>query len=247
MSGFLLLQARDADDPMAEHEQVSFANAMQVQPAELTTFSLITATPDPKWVDQFEGVLIGGSGAYSARGDSPWVVNACDFARNILVGQSHPTFAVCFGLQLMGRALGQEVIHDPDNREVGSYLIHSTEAIEGDPLFGHLPETFWAQQGHNDRIVQVPAGTLNFGFSERAEVQAFRVIGRPVWATQSHPELDMAGNRLRYMRYIDNYGGLQGAESDDPVLNSLRPTPLATELLARFVRLVRSGVISRLA
>ena len=244
MAGFLLLQARDADDPMAEHERLSFARAMEVDPTELTPFSLITGVPEASWAAKFEAIFIGGSGDYSARGDDKWVNEAATFTREVLVGQGLPTFAVCFGLQLMGRALGETVIHDPDNREVGSFLLTTTSAIAGDPLFGHLPAEFWAQQGHNDRILQAPQGTTRFAFSERAEVQAFRVNSKPVWATQFHPELDMAGNRLRYMRYIDNYGGLQGAESDDPVLSSLRPTPLASELLARFVRLCRAGVIS---
>ncbi len=241
MKPFLLLQARDHDDPMADHEWSSFADAMGVTRDQIHTWSLLQGAPDGETLDRHAAVLIGGSGAYSARGEQQWVEAAARLIRDELVGRGRQTFAVCFGLQLLGRALGETVIHDPDNREVGTYEVYTTEHIEGCELFGHLPATFHAQQGHNDRILNAPEGTKRLAHSALAEVQALVVEGKPVWATQFHPELDESGNRLRYMRYIENYGGLRGPEEEDPVLSSLKPSPLATNLLNRFARMVLEG------
>lgn len=238
MKPFLLLQARDHDDPMAEHEWQSFARAMGVTHEDIHTWSLLEGAPDHSALQRHAAVLIGGSGDYSARGNEPWLQDAARMVREELVERGKPTFAVCFGLQLMGRALGETVIHDPDNREVGTYEVRVTQAAEGCDLFGALPEVFHAQQGHNDRILNTPAGTRKLAESELAEVQALVVEQKPVWATQFHPELDVAGNRMRYVSYIENYGGLVGPEDEDPVLSSLKPSPHASDLLFRFAKMV---------
>ncbi|MCO4760507.1 MAG: type 1 glutamine amidotransferase [Myxococcales bacterium] len=241
MKPFLLLQARDHDDPMAEHEWQSFARAMGVTRDEIHTWNLIEGSPDADTLNRHAAVLIGGSGAYSASGEQQWVHDAAQLIREELVGRGRKTFGVCFGLQLMGRALGEDVIHDPENREVGTYEVVVTAEAQECELFGVLPPSFFAQQGHNDRILNTPVGTKKLAESALAEVQALVVEDKPVWATQFHPELDIHGNRLRYMRYIENYGGLVGPESEDPVLTSLRPSPHATNLLYRFARMVLEG------
>ncbi len=241
MKPFLLLQARDHDDPMAEHEWQSFARAMGVTRDDIHTWNLIEGTPDAATLDRHAAVLIGGSGQYSAGGDAPWLTSAATMVREELVERGRPTFAVCFGLQLMGRALGEAVIHDPDNREVGTYEVRITPEAERCDLFGALPARFDAQQGHNDRILNTPAGTTKLAESDLADVQALVVERKPVWATQFHPELDVAGNRLRYVSYIENYGGLVGSEAEDPVLSSLRPSHHATNLLYRFAKMILEG------
>ena len=241
MKPFLLLQARDHDDPMVEHKWQSFARAMGVSQDQIQTWSLLQGVPDAATLDRHAAVLIGGSGAYSARGDETWLKDAATLVRQELVERGRPTFAVCFGLQLMGRALGETVIHDPDNREVGTYEVHVTEQAQTCALFGALPQRFYAQQGHNDRILNTPAGTIKLAESALAAVQALVVERKPVWATQFHPELDIAGNRMRYVSYIENYGGLVGSEEDDPVLSSLRPSEHATNLLCRFAQMILDG------
>ena len=152
-------------------------------------------------------------------------------------------FAVCFGLQLLGRTLGVDVIHDPDNREVGTYTVDVSESAHSCEVFGQLPAQILVQQGHNDRITGLPDGMIKLASNDNTPIQAMRVAGKPIWATQFHPELTSEDNKTRYLRYITAYGGLPDDPADDPVLASLRPTPYSTDLLRRFAELVCSGQV----
>jgi GMP synthase (glutamine-hydrolysing) len=152
-------------------------------------------------------------------------------------------FAVCFGLQLLGRTMGVRVINDPPHREVGSFEVDLTDDASKCELFGDLPARIWVQQGHNDRLTELPDGAVRLARSKNAPVQAMRVIGKPIWATQFHPELTRQDNAIRYRRYIRAYGGGYDDESQDPVLSTLRDTPYPTSLLRRFGEMVLSGKI----
>ena len=245
MGPFLLLQARGADHEMAAHERACFAAAMGVPADELHTHDLVTDSPLPMPMASYAAALIGGSGDYNGRDQAPWLLRAIAFAQQELIAPGVPTFGCCFGLHLLGRALGVEVINEPPHREVGTFAIETATAAADCPIFGALPAVFLAQQGHNDRLASLPTAATLLCRNAQIPVQAFRLSGRPIWATQFHPELDMASNKTRYMRYIVNYSGPEGPPADDPVLASLRPTPLATDLLRRFAALVSSGRIAR--
>ncbi len=241
MKPFALLQARGADVEMRIHEHGSFASAMQVPESQIATFDLVSDDVSAIDPDDYCGFLIGGSGDYNGRGHDPWLLAAVEFVRDVLVERHVPTFGCCFGLHLIGRALGSEVITDLEHREVGTFTLLTTKAAADCPIFRYLPEVFLAQQGHNDRLTSLPEGATLLCQNPAIPVQAFRLLDRPLWASQFHPELDMEANRTRYMRYIVNYVGKEGPDENDPVLASLRPTPHATALLRRFANLVRTG------
>jgi GMP synthase (glutamine-hydrolysing) len=61
-----------------------------------------------------------------------------------------------------------------------------------DPLLADLPEEFEAFVGHKEAVHDLPANAVRLASSPRCPVQAFRV-GRNVYATQFHPELDIHG------------------------------------------------------
>jgi len=234
---FLLLQARMSNDPMRDHEHGCFAAALGVSEDDIAAVDIVRTPPTAEILEGVKAVLIGGSGSFSARGNEPWLQTTTAFLREDVIGAGRPMFGVCFGLQLLGRTLGVDVIHDPDRREVGTFEVEVFEAAQSCELFNGLPKRMLVQQGHNDRIVALPEGTTHLATSERASVQAMKVIGKPVWATQFHPELSRRDNAMRYKRYISAYGG-GSPQPDDPVMSSLRDTPSATDLLRRFGQLV---------
>ena len=59
-------------------------------------------------------------------------------------------------------------------------------------------------------------------------------MGSNVYATQFHPELSEADNRLRYERYFDAYSKAFGADKAQAILDSFRPSQPSSELLLRF-------------
>lgn len=73
-----------------------------------------------------------------------------------------------------------------------------------DPLTAGLPDAFPAFVGHKEAITDLPAEAVLLASSPTCPVQMFRV-GRNVYATQFHPELDVDGIVTRIHAYA-GYG-----------------------------------------
>ncbi len=235
---FLLLQSRDATDPMRDHEVECFARGLGVGEGDIRVVDMLAGTPTLDELRAARGVLMGGSGDYSSLDPHPWVGRMIAFVRERLIPSGVPTFASCFGLQITTIALGGEMVRDPANREVGSIDLRVTPAAADDPLFASLPPTFVGQAGHTDRAARLPPGATLLASSARCEVNAFRVTGRPFWCCQFHPEIDADSFAKRYRAYAALYpppdlpAGTPVSEA--PFLRNLRPSPEATHLLRLF-------------
>ncbi|MEM9352842.1 MAG: type 1 glutamine amidotransferase [Planctomycetota bacterium] len=234
---FLLLQIRDADDPILEQEVGCFARALGCDEAAIKPFDLLAGTPSDAQLQAAGGVLIGGSGDYSAAGEGEWLEQTLEGLRR-LVASGAPTFASCWGFQAIARACGGRCIHDPPNAELGSIKLRLTDLGSSDPLFGGLPTEFFGQAGHEDHVVELPEDAVLLASSERVRHQAFRLAGKPVYCTQFHPELDLHTlvERLRrYPGYVQRIAGLDV----ETFAHQCRETPEANGLLRRFKKLVQ--------
>lgn len=234
----LLLQIREPDDPVIEEERVSFAEKAGLGVEQIPLHNLLDGPPTRAEVESCDGVLVGGSGDYYvSKGHMPGVDELMRFFVEI-ADRGVPTFASCFGFQLMVHALGGEIVHDVGNTELGTLELALTEAGKRDPVMGILPPTFNAQLGHKDRAERLPPGFENLATSNRCQFQAFRVPDKPIWATQFHPELDSETNKGRYIRYLEGYSEHLTEEERNATLETYRPSPETGELLKRFVELV---------
>lgn len=234
----LLLRARTPEDPMKEHEHESFVFHTGLPSEHIETFDLHQGSPTWEYVRSFDALMVGGAGEYYvSKRNVPEFERLLDLLRQV-VDAGHPTYASCFGYQCLMLALGGEVIFDPGRTEVGTYEIELTGEGRADELFGMLPPTFPAQLGHKDRATVEPPGTRNLASSDRCPLQALRVPGKPIWASQFHPELDRERNLQRFQHYVDGYAAhLPPAEFEEKV-RSFRDSPDASRLLARFLDLV---------
>ena len=228
---FLLLQARNPGDPVRQEEVQQFAARLEVPENAIHTWDLLAGPPEPSRLEPYDALLVGGSGEYDvSAGNLPHLEATLRFLRQI-AWEGFPTFASCFGFQLLVAALGGEVIRDEENAEIGAAWVCLTEAGKKDELFGALPECFWVQAGHKDRASRMPEGVLNLASSEKAPYQALRVPGKPVWATQFHPELTEEDTFRRFKRYAAVYAP---DLTDEEIWARLRPSPEANTLLRRF-------------
>lgn len=229
---FCLLQIRNAADPVKGHEFDCFVRRLEVAPEQVTSVDVLTDALDEGLYEQYDAVLIGGSGEYS-------VLDRVDPIQRLLrfVGETaergFPTFGSCFGFQAMSLALGGEVVHDPVRAEVGTYEVGLTDHGPRDELFGRLPVRFAAQQGHKDHVTRLPSSARHLANSSRSEFQAARFGDELVWATQFHPELTLEDNRQRVFIYQERY-----VDRLDEVLDMLRPSHDTHGLLACFADIV---------
>ena len=233
---FLLLQVRNADDPMRGHEVACFARAFGCPQERIRVFDLLRGVPGPGELARADIVLLGGSGDYSVAEGGPWLPAALEAMRE-LHDQGKPTFASCWGFQAMARALGGEVVTDPGRAEVGTIWLELTPEGERDPVLGPVGRRFQAQCGHQDIVTELPAGATLLASSETVRNQAFRFDGKPIYCTQFHPELDRTAIIDRIRRY-PAYLRHTGAATIEAFAAMTPETPEVEGVLRRFVQRV---------
>jgi GMP synthase (glutamine-hydrolysing) len=237
---FLLLQTRNPDDPMREHEVACFQRCFRLPEGRIEVFDLLAGAPSAGQLDRADIVLLGGSGEHSVARGGPWLAGALD-AMVGLYESGRPTFASCWGFQAMARALGGEVVTDHARAEVGTTWLELTEAGRRDPVFGPLGNRFQVQIGHEDIVTALPDAATCLASSAIVENQAFRIEGKPIYATQFHPELDRAGLVERISQY-PSYLPLAGAATIQDLADMTPETPHTEGILHRFLEVVASDI-----
>lgn len=239
---YLLLQIRDESDPIRTQEVGCFAEALLCEPSGIATLDLLTERVTKAHLEQVDAVLIGGSGNYSAAGESKWLDGVLDDLRMLADSGKH-TFASCWGFQALARALGGKCIHDPAHAELGSVEMTLTDAGAADPLFGPLGPEFLGLAGHEDHVTELPSEAILLASSNLVAHQAFKLPEKPIYCTQFHPELQLHTYLQRveaYPRYVESIAGMQV----DEFAQQCSDTPAARGLLRRFALLVAADLRS---
>lgn len=99
-----------------------------------------------------------------------------------------PILGVCFGHQIIGNMHEGMVSNDREQAKMGAYEVFLTEEGKTDPLFGALPERFFAQYAHKDSVTNTPAGATLLATGEACRFAALR-YGSRAYTCQFHPEV----------------------------------------------------------
>jgi GMP synthase (glutamine-hydrolysing) len=242
MKPFLLLSIR-GEAAAADNEYDSFLRFTDLPEAELPRINLAVDELPPVDLDQWSGILLGG-GPWNAS-DAPETKSKAQVRSEAailrlldeVVARDFPFLGACYGIGTLG--LHQGAVVDRSWPEpVGPLSVSLTSEGEADPLFAGVPADFAAYGGHKEAMVTVPSRAVQLATSQACPVQAFRV-GRNVYATQFHPELDLVGVCTRIDVY-KNAGYFPPSEAE-----TLKERSRAVEvqhpmtLLANFVSLFR--------
>ena len=230
-----LVQVRTRPAVLAEERQ-SFLDRTGLDASQLVATNALRDSLSPALLDGVDAVMIGGAGAYSVTETYGWTQSLVDLCQ-ACADRAVPLFGSCWGHQFIARAFGGEVVHDPGRAEMGTHEVEVTAAGRLDPLFAALPDRFGTQMGHQDRVSVLPPGATELARNDRAPHQAFRLDGLPVYGTQFHSELDAATERGRLVTYRDHYPEMADDDHFQSVLDALRETPDADDLLRRFLLL----------
>lgn len=159
--------------------------------------------------DIADAVIISGSPRDAWAAD-PDTLGLLDLTRQV-VSSRRPMLGVCFGHQLLGRALGGEVQRNPAGWEVGSLTVELTLAGLASPLFAGFDPTFRVIQSHRDAVLTLPPGAKLLATNAWTPVQAFSFEDR-IFGVQFHPE--MSGEILRH-RWKERRERLRGQTGFD--------------------------------
>jgi len=235
---FLLLATRE-DDEAADNEFEAFRTFTGLDDGCLHRLRLERdALPDVD-LDDWSGVLLGGSpfnssDAYEAKSAVQRRIEV-DLHRllDVVVTRDFPFLGACYGIGTLGTHQGA-VVDQTHGEPVSSVRVELTTAGAEDPVFGVLPPSFSAFVGHKEAVRDLPAHAVRLAGSSTCPVQAFR-IGRNVYATQFHPELDAEGLSLRIEVY--RFVGYFAPEQADSLKQMARSSAVhhPPALLRRFV------------
>jgi GMP synthase (glutamine-hydrolysing) len=206
MKPFLLLAIR-AEDAAADNEYASFLALAGLAEGELRRIRLEQRALGEVDLRDWSGIFLGG-GPFNVTdsGELKSPVQRrveADLSRLLdsVVSADFPFMGACYGIGALGRHQGA-VLDRRFAEPVGSVRVTLTADGARDPLLRGLPAAFDAFTGHKEAISRLPGHAVLLASSACCPVQAFRV-GECVYATQFHPELDMAGLSTRMEVYKD--------------------------------------------
>ncbi len=138
--------------------------------------------------NQGDFLLIMG-GPMSVNDTDTWIAEELDFVQ-VAMTNSISILGICFGAQLLAKALGGSVVPGP-TFEIGMVEVRLTEEGKTDPAFRQLPSTFQVFQWHGEGIT-LPPETQSLVASTDFPVQAFRARERG-YGLLFHPEMEKEG------------------------------------------------------
>jgi len=95
-----------------------------------------------------------------------------------------PLLGICYGMQLIARDLGGELVRS-EHREFGAAMLEHTAS----PLFGDAPVKSRAWMSHGDTVVAPPQGFETIASTARCAVAAIGDAARKIYGVQFHPEV----------------------------------------------------------
>lgn len=156
-----------------------------------------------------------------------------------LVQSGIPLLGICYGHQLLGRAMGGRVDYHPGGREVGTVAVRLCAEGGHDPLFAALPRNFKVHATHGQSVLTLPPGAVLLAENDYEPHHAFR-LGRCAWGVQFHPEYDSRVMRDYVTAQAD--GLLQAGQDVTLLQQNVQETPEANSILAAFAQLAIRGL-----
>ncbi|MCW2737911.1 glutamine amidotransferase [Nocardioides sp.] len=244
MRPFLFLGTR-AEDDVAQQEYDAVLAGCGLRADELVRVRLEQGPLGEVDLADWSGIVLGGG---------PFNVSDPEDAKSAaqrgaeadlraladrVVAADFPFLGACYGIGVLGGRSGG-LVDRTFGEPIGALPVRLTEAGREDPLFGVMPTEFLAYLGHKEGVARLPAGATLLASTDTCPVHAFR-LGRHVYATQFHPELDPVAICDRIDAY-SSHGYY--APHEQEALKSAAREALVTEpvrLLAGFVERYARG------
>lgn len=142
----------------------------------------------PPDLDNVAGVIALG-GPHSVSDSHPWIRQEMAFLR-----RAHeaglPVVAICFGSQLLAKALGGAVVRMA-RPEVGFEPVSLTVPAQTETIMSGIPWTHRPFSVHGEMVETLPEGAMLLASSPACRVQSFKV-GHRTFGFQFHFEADEA-------------------------------------------------------
>jgi len=171
------------------------------------------------------GAIITGSHAM-VTDNLPWSL-AIEAWIPQFVESGVPLLGICYGHQLLGRALGGAVGYNPNGREIGTVRISLKPEAADDRLLRGVAPVFYAHTIHEQSVLELPPGAVCLASNGHERHHVIRV-GACAWGVQFHPEYTLPVMQ----EYIRVEGGFSDEQFD--MLPEVHEAPESAGILAEF-------------
>jgi GMP synthase (glutamine-hydrolysing) len=240
MITLLVIQFRTDDS--REHERECFQRVAQEDGSVIFKFIDSTDTSQ-KWddpetmLDGIDGVIFGGSGEFHFTGHATPeketeftnIIQRIDPLLTYITTHDFPMLGICLGHQLLGKALGTEIILDTAQSKSGSYPLAKCDSAASDPLFEGIPDEFFAQYGHSGSLARLPDNTTLLAKGDKCKYGAIKYKNN-LYGVQFHPELTKDDIRIK-MSFYPEY-----LKHNPDFEKNLKDSPHATRVITNFAR-----------
>ncbi|PIN15968.1 putative glutamine synthetase [Handroanthus impetiginosus] len=144
--------------------------------------------PELDQLCNYEGFVVSGS-PYDAYGNEHWILELC-FLLQTLFAIQKKVLGICFGHQVLCRALGGKVAKSYSGWDIGVRKVSLSEDFYSYGLSDEqdeIPPTLSIIKCHQDEVWEVPEGAQALAFSEKTGVEMFS-FGDNILGIQGHPE-----------------------------------------------------------
>lgn len=159
---------------------------------------------NPPDLSSVDVLLITGSRSNAWDTHIPWINSLTNYVSEALQTPGKKVLGVCFGHQIIGRALGLPVGRNPKGWELSTIPIELT--IEAQKQFGvEGMKMIKLNQFHRDMVSgPLPNHISNLGTTEVCPIQGMYEKGR-LWSIQGHPEfsLEIEKELLEYAESLE--------------------------------------------
>ena len=206
---------RVRDEFIAVHGQYPERFAAILQPADPSLhFTVFDAEHGvlPASIDEADAYLITGS-RHGVNDGFPWIAELEEFVRRLHSAEKK-IIGICFGHQLVAKALGGKVIKSPNGWGVG---MSQNKITKPQQWMEPSQSQFNLLVSHQDQVIGLPNGAEVLASSEFCPYYMMQ-IGTHILTVQGHPEFTKAYSRDLMMFRKQILGALvfqQGMDSLD--------------------------------
>lgn len=201
-----MISSREQEE-LAQSEREALLRFTGLTPTELHWIRLEHEKFPHLNLADWDGIILCGSRfdkSAPQEEKSPWQVEveaALDELYGRLLEEDLPFLGLCYGMGTLNTYLGG-LVDTTYSEDISAPELTLTEEGENDPLLRGLPRTFRAYVGHHEAVTELAPGLTTLVTGADAPVQMMRA-GKNIYATQFHPELDLAGIQLRIDIFSD--------------------------------------------
>lgn len=180
-----------------------------------------------------DAVILTGS-ALDADSVEPFVLRLLETLQS-LAARDVPVLGICFGHQILARALGGKVGRNPGGWEVGNVRISLTSEGLACPVLAGLGPEPEVLQSHQDAVLTLPPGAVLLAGNATTPIQAFQARpGGRQFGLQFHPEFTPERLCRNWRERRERLRGTTAFDLD-AALDHARPTPSTAGLFRRFL------------